>query len=240
MDPPKFIPLYSRPLGKGQQQCPGSPLLLPPHYFALPRSRGVSVLQPPSNFVGCLQAPQAPRGLPKCLISGGRGRKAKGELSAKLPARVLASPSPNPLPVPSLRRRGRFPCLTFACAHGGGQGSAPLSALRPLRGDGATALTPGQPSARPGLTPLLLGRDVASAPGTAWPGRASPGTGSLLLPVSPQVCNCLYCSLGRCPGGQAMVVLLEMEFAWAASMEGDGWGNLMGCPTAMPCAPGGS
>lgn len=37
-----------------------------------------------------------------------------------------------------------------------------------------------------------------------------------------------------------MVVLLEMEFAWAASMEGDGWGNLMGCPTAMPCAPGGS
>jgi len=48
--------------------------------------------------------------------------------------------------------------------------------------DGATTLTPVQPPARPGLTPPLLGRDVGSAPGTAWPGASVTRTSSSLLP----------------------------------------------------------
>lgn len=88
--------------------------------------------------------------------------------------------------------------------------------------DGATTLTPVQPPARPGLTPLLLARALLS-PGDSLPGDRDTGTG-------PR-CPGTACGAARDKGMERhvqnlagvlhRVVLPEMGFVWALSVHGE-------------------
>lgn len=86
----------------------------------------------------CLQAPQAAWGLPKCLVSSGGGRKAKGDLSAKPQQSFSVSPSKPPaLPVPpELGEWAGYPALPLPALMVAGRAVLPLSCPAPLTAQG--------------------------------------------------------------------------------------------------------
>lgn len=148
---------------------------------------------------GACKHPRWHGGVPKCLISSGGGRKAKGDLSSKPQQSFSVSPT-NPLPRLSLlgQASGQVPLPYLCLCSWWRAGQRSLSALRPcrLRRDGWSNHLDACPVARPArLNPTVAGtgrglspRDSVARASVTWDG---------LLASPPRVCNCPYGSSGR-------------------------------------------